>query len=128
MRHIPPTSVGYQSLTDVHGGSAGASRESEQPNCGVEYSATEDKVPLKVVYWNVAGINVGEIDTFLGQLDGELQWGVLILLEFPLRVASCIYPEFVKRDTLLLPSHLNMVGGGRPRLSPTSADTRDHAR
>jgi hypothetical protein len=38
--------------------------------------------PLKVVYWNVAGINAGEIDTFLAQLDMDLQWDVLVLLEF----------------------------------------------
>ncbi len=81
VRLIPPSPVDCQSLTDVQGGSAGASRESKRPNRGGEYSATEDKVPLKVVCWNVAGINAGEIDTFLGVLDIELQWGVLILLE-----------------------------------------------
>ena len=35
-----------------------------------------------MVYWNVAGINAGDIDTFLAQLDFDIQWDVLVLLEF----------------------------------------------
>ncbi len=35
-----------------------------------------------MVYWNVAGVKAAEIDTFLEQLDSDLRWGVLVLLEF----------------------------------------------
>ena len=44
--------------------------------------AREGARPLKVVYWNVAAINAGDIDTFLAQLDIDIQWDVLVLLEF----------------------------------------------
>ena len=92
----------------------GASRKSEQPCGGRCYSTTVDNAPLKVVYCNVAGINVSEIDTFLGLLEFDLQWDFLVLLGFQRRVVNYICQEFVKRDTLFLPCHLNMVGGRAP--------------
>ena len=36
-----------------------------------------------VVYWNVAGIAAGNIDTFLDDMDQEVAWDALILVEFP---------------------------------------------
>ncbi len=41
-----------------------------------------EQPPLKVVYWNVAGVRAADIDTFLEHIDVDLRWGVLILLEF----------------------------------------------
>ena len=38
--------------------------------------------PLVVVYWNVAGIGVGSIDDFLFDMENEVLWDVLILVEF----------------------------------------------
>ena len=43
--------------------------------------------PLKVVYWKVA-MPAKDIDFCLGDLDEELQWDVLILLDFRLRVVK----------------------------------------
>ena len=42
----------------------------------------ENVRPLKVVYWNVAGINAEDIDAFLAQLVFVIHWDVLLLLEF----------------------------------------------
>ena len=57
-------------------------RDSKRQRLGVEDSMIEGEgKPLKVVYWNVANIPAKDIDTFLGDLDEELQWDVLILFE-----------------------------------------------
>ncbi len=37
--------------------------------------------PLVVVYWNVAGIAVSNIDNFLDDMENEVMWDVLILVE-----------------------------------------------
>ena len=50
----------------------GAGGESTWPKQGAEYSTVEGNgKPLKVVYWNVAGIPAGDIDTFLGVAVGR---------------------------------------------------------
>ena len=38
--------------------------------------------PLVVVYWNVAGVATRNIDLFLNDLENEILWDVLILVEF----------------------------------------------
>ena len=38
--------------------------------------------PLVVVYWNVAGVAARNIDLFLNDLENEILWDVLILVEF----------------------------------------------
>ena len=38
--------------------------------------------PLVVVYWNVAGVAASNIDLFLNDLENEILWDVLILVEF----------------------------------------------
>ena len=48
-----------------------------------EDTATMDRgSQLVVVYWNVAGIPKAGIDLFLEDLDKEVMWDILILLEF----------------------------------------------
>ena len=47
---------------------------------GVNSIVTGD--PLVVVYWNVAGIAARHIDDFLFDLENEVLWDVLILIEF----------------------------------------------
>ena len=60
-----------------------ASGEPKLPKPIRVYSAVNDGgKPLKVVYWNVASIPGAGIDVFLKDLDDELQWDILILLEF----------------------------------------------
>ena len=67
-RALPVIHVGV----GVAGGEAAGARG--------DYSTIEgNEVPLKVVCWNVAGISARDIDTFLGGLDEELQWDILIL-------------------------------------------------
>ena len=62
---------------------AGVLREPRSTLRGLEGHTTEaEQSPLKVVYWNVAGVKASEIDTFLEQLDADLRWDVLVLLEF----------------------------------------------
>ena len=64
-------------------------RESKWQRQGVEDSTIEGEgKPLKVVYWNVANIPAKDIDIFLGDLDEELQWGVLILFDVRRRAAK----------------------------------------
>ena len=46
----------------------------------VNSSITGD--PLMVVYWNVAGIAAANIDQFLFDMEKEVKWDVLILIEF----------------------------------------------
>ena len=71
--------------------------------------ARMDTRPLKVVYWNVAGINVRDIDDFFDNLDFDIQWGVLVLLEF-----SAAYKEMhlsgVRRAGHLLCAQPNLPG------------------
>jgi hypothetical protein len=40
-----------------------------------------EQLPLRVVYWNVAGVKASDIDTFLEHIDVDPRWDVLILLE-----------------------------------------------
>ena len=47
---------------------------------GVDSTTMGD--PLVVVYWNVAGIAAANIDYFLLDMENEVLWDVLILLEF----------------------------------------------
>ncbi len=62
---------------------AGVRREPRPAPRGLEGHTTQaEQSPLKVVYWNVAGVKASEIDTFLEQLDADLCWDVLVLLEF----------------------------------------------
>ena len=62
---------------------AGVRREPRPTLRGLEGHTTQEELsPLKVVYWNVAGVKASEIDTFLEQLDADLRWDVLVLLEF----------------------------------------------
>ena len=76
------STAGGQTFNDAAPLGAGVyqTRSGGLPPNGCE--ARDDVRPLKVVYWNVAGINAGDIDTFLAQLDFDIQWDVLVLLEF----------------------------------------------
>ena len=86
LRELPPPHLysdhQAQPGADVRG-QGNVARESTLQRQGVEDSTIESEgKPLKVVYWNVANIPAKDIDTFLGDLDKELQWDVLVLLEF----------------------------------------------
>ena len=60
-----------------------ATGEPKLPRLRGVYSAVNDGgKPLKVVYWNVATIPAAGTDDFLKDLDDELQWDILILLEY----------------------------------------------
>ena len=64
-------------------GDAGGHGESRATPRGLGgHTIQAEQPPLKVVYWNVAGVRAADIDTFLEHLDDDLRWDVLILLEF----------------------------------------------
>ncbi len=82
MRPFPPPPAERQPMAGFCGGAVKTRRESAQPSGGRGYSTPADNVPLKVVYWNVAGVRAADIDAILDQLDFVyVQWDVLVLLE-----------------------------------------------
>ena len=79
----PIPHVDYWAMPIIHVGDGVAGAESKWLEQEGDYSTMEgNEVPLKVVYWNVAGIPARDIDSFLGDLYEELQWDILILFEF----------------------------------------------
>ena len=79
--------------------------------------------PLKVVYWNVAGIPAGEIDKFLGDLDKELQWDVLMLLEFSAARHEVHFQVFEKRAISLQPNPSHSAGAREHAFSSALGDS-----
>ena len=64
-------------------GDAGGHGESRATPRGLGgHTIQAEQPPLKVVYWNVAGVRAADIDTFLEHIDVDLRWDVLVLLEF----------------------------------------------
>ena len=82
MRSVLPPPAESLAMPGICVGAVGPRRESKPQPCGERgYSTTADRVPLKVVYWNVAGVRAADIHAFLEQLDVDLRWAVLVLLE-----------------------------------------------
>ena len=73
-------------------GNAGPIGSSLDQSCAEARAGGDNTItakPLVVVYWNVAGIAVGNIDTFLDDMDQEVAWDILILVDFPRPDKSC---------------------------------------
>ena len=72
--------------------------------------ARVDARPLKVVYWNVAGINVRDIDGFFDHLDLDMQWDVFASWNFPPLIKKCICRGYDVQDILSVPSLIFRAG------------------
>ena len=62
------------------------------------HTSLVDTAPLKVVYWNVAGVKAAEIDTFLEQLDFDLRRDGLVLPLYSAARQELFSQAYVKQD------------------------------
>ena len=72
--------IGIEEVSDSAGQIDLGVQSSAQPNEGRGNTIAGE--PLVVVYWNVAGVAASNIDLLLNDLENEILWDVLILVEF----------------------------------------------